>query len=79
MLIHLLKPRYTTMEELTTVLQQWYRYSSTTPGLSDNQVAAKVRYHWTKNYTITERYLEELLESIGRHDLVTKKKESQTI
>ena len=59
-------------EELIKLLQDWYRYSGG-KGMSDRDVAQHVNYQWNKSYTISERYLNEFLESIGRGDLVRKK------
>lgn len=69
LLIHTLKPDYPDKkEELIKFLQDWYRYSGGGK-MSDGEIRRKVTYHWDKTYTITERYLEDLLESIGRSDL----------
>ena len=69
MLIHILKPKYKDKrDELIAFLQDWYRYSSGTK-LTEKQIAHKVYYHWNKTYNITNRYINELLESIGRNDL----------
>lgn len=69
MLIHILKPKYKDRKsELINFLQEWYRYSSGMK-LTDHQIASKVNYHWNRNYNITSRYINELLESIGRSDL----------
>lgn len=68
-LIHVLKGKYTNRkQEFISFLQQWYKYSSGRK-LSPDQIARKVHYHWNRNYTITQRYLNELMESIGRKDL----------
>lgn len=70
MLIHLLKPQYKDKrDELIKFLQEWYRYSSGTK-LTEKQIAGKIFYHWDKTYNFTEKYLNELLESIGRSDLI---------
>lgn len=65
-LIHLLKPKYTKKEDLMEFLISWYKYSSqATPDLSDDQIRNKINYHWSRNYTITVRYLREILDEIG--------------
>lgn len=69
MLIHLLKPRYSDKKEFTKYLIEWYRYSGGT-SLTDRQIASKVWYHWSRNYNIGIPFLNELLESIGREDLI---------
>jgi hypothetical protein len=72
MLIHALKPQYQgRKEELTRFLQEWYRYSGGRQ-LNDEAVSRKVAYHWTRDYRIGQRYLNELLESLGRADLIEK-------
>lgn len=58
-------------EELVKLLQDWYRYTGGR-GLTDREVAQTVNYQWDKPYRISERYLNEFLESIGRGDLVRK-------
>jgi hypothetical protein len=73
MLIHTLKPEYLERkDELIEFLQSWYRYSGGTK-LTDHDVKAKVLYHWGREYDFSERYLRELLESIGRADLLERK------
>lgn len=73
MLIHTLKPEYANRkDDLVRFLQEWYRYSSGKQ-LSDEAIKRKVDYHWSRDYTLTERYLNELLESIGREDLILRK------
>jgi hypothetical protein len=76
MLIHLLKPRYTKKEELVKYMQEWYKYSSAKPGMSDSEVERKVSYHWSRDYFISERYIMEFLESIGKSEIMTKKEVS---
>ncbi len=70
MLVHLLKKKYTDEAELTKYLQEWYRYSSSKQGMTDEQVRRKVHYHYNRDYTITEKYLNELLESLGKTELI---------
>jgi hypothetical protein len=77
MLIHLLKPKHTDKAELTKYLQEWYRYSGGTK-LLDRDIERKVSYHWNRDYNITERFLDELLESIGREDLIPGRVKSDT-
>lgn len=75
MLIHVLKPQYKDRkEDLIKFLQEWYRYSSGHK-LTEKQIEQKVNYHWNRVYSISENYLNELLESIKRTDLIEKKKE----
>lgn len=70
MLIHCMKPKYECDKEgLVQFLQSWYRYSSGIK-LSDNDIRKKVNYHWNKQYKIGKHYLYQLLESIGKKDLV---------
>jgi hypothetical protein len=70
MLIHILKPKYEgKKEELTKFLQDWYRYSSGYK-LTDEDIRRKVKYHWDREYCIGINYLNELLISLGRKDLV---------
>lgn len=72
MLIHVLKGKYKDRyDEFVAYLQDWYRYSSGTK-LTDEDIRRKVRYHWNRSYVITTNYLNELLESIGREDLIEK-------
>lgn len=73
MLIHILKPQYKDDKEgLIKFLQDWYRYSSGYK-ITDKQIAGKVHYHWSRNYHIGVKYLNELLESINRSDLIEHK------
>jgi hypothetical protein len=72
MLIHTCKRNYKTKEELFTFIWDWYRYCSGYK-MSERDVWHKVTYHWDKEYTITTQYLNDLLRSIGREDLVGKK------
>lgn len=72
MLIHVLKPDYKDrQEDLIKFLAGWYRYSSGNK-LTEQQIAQKVRYHWTKTYNFTEKYLHELLECLGHPELIRK-------
>jgi hypothetical protein len=72
MLIHVLKPQYKDRrDEFIRFLQEWYRYSSGKQ-LSDEAIRRKVLYHWSRQYYIGQRYLHELLESVGRTDLIEK-------
>ena len=69
-LIHILKPKFkskpTGQEELVNFLWEWYKYSSS-QGLKMTEVDVrnKVRYHWNKDYTITEATLKRTIEDIG--------------
>lgn len=70
MLIHTLKPKYAQNKlGLVLFLQQWYRYSGGIK-LSPKDIESKVNYHWNRHYIISARYLNELLQSIGREDLI---------
>jgi hypothetical protein len=73
MLIHLLKPQYKDNRKgLIQFLQDWYRYSGGYK-LTSKQIECKVYYHWERKYNFTENYLNELLVSIGRQDLIENK------
>lgn len=73
MLIHILKEQYKDKkEEFIHFLQEWYRYSGGHQ-LDDESIRRKVIYHWKRTYNIGERYLNELLESIGKEDLIRRK------
>jgi hypothetical protein len=70
MLIHLLKPQYKENRKgLVEFLQDWYRYSGGYK-LNDKQIWGKVIYQWDRQYNFTENYLNELLVSIGKQDLI---------
>ena len=70
MLIHVLKPKYRDDKEgLISFLQDWYKYSGGRK-LDKNQIRNKVNYHWNREYSFGKRYLNDLLESIGRSDLL---------
>jgi hypothetical protein len=72
MLIHVLKDKYKDrMSEFITFIQEWYRYSGGYK-LSSKQIESKIRYHWNRHYTVTENYLNDLLRSIGKEELVSK-------
>lgn len=72
MIIHVLKGKYKdNKEEFIRYVSDWYRYSGGTQ-LSQRDIINKVNYHWKKEYTIGRRYLNELLQSIGRSDLIDK-------
>jgi hypothetical protein len=73
MLIHLLKPQYKDNKKgLIEFLQDWYRYSGGFK-LTGKQIEFKVYYHWERQYNFTENYLNELLTSINRSDLIENK------
>ena len=73
MLIHILKPQYKDKKaELISFLQDWYHYSGGYK-LTPKQIENKICYHWSREYNITERYLNEFLESINRNDLIEKR------
>jgi hypothetical protein len=70
MLIHVLKPKFLEDKEgLIRYLQDWYKYSGGTQ-LKDFDIKNKVNYHWSRHYEFGDKYLRELLESIGRGDLM---------
>jgi len=69
MLIHILKKKYLNDKpKFLQYLQDWYSYSGGRQ-LTPRDIENKLNYHWTKQYNIGQRYLNELLESIGRSDL----------
>ena len=69
MLIHVLKDQYKEDKKgLTKFLQEWYRYSGGIC-LTPYQIECKINYHWKKNYNFGNKYINELLESLGRSDL----------
>lgn len=73
LLIHVLKPEYVgRKEELIKFLITWHRYSSQKPCFSDAYIRNKVNYHFNKTYTFGTRFLNELLEELGREDLIQK-------
>lgn len=70
MLIHLFKPKYKGDKQgLVKFLQDWYKYSGGYK-LKDKDIENKVRYHWSRDYHFGNTYINELLESIGRSDLI---------
>jgi hypothetical protein len=72
MLIHVLKASYKDkIQEFIKFIQEWYRYSGGHK-LTEKQIEGKVRYHWNRSYNITENYLNDLLRSIGKEELVSK-------
>lgn len=73
MLIHVLKDGYKDKEELGKFLCEWYRYSGGFK-LNDSDVMGKVKYHWNRNYLLTERFLDELLEELGLEKYIRVKK-----
>ena len=64
MLIHVLKPKYDSKEKLTKFLCEWYRYSSGTK-LRDFEIRNKVKYHWNRDYCITENFLHDLADELN--------------
>lgn len=64
MLIHVLKPKYKTQEELTKVLKEWYSYSGGIK-LKDWEIKNKVKYHWNRNYNINTNFLYDLCAELG--------------
>lgn len=72
MLIHVLKGQYEgKKQEFIDYIKEWYRYSGGRK-LNDRDIENKVNYHWNRNYTITEQYLNNLLYEVGREDLIKK-------
>jgi hypothetical protein len=73
MLIHVLKPKYKEDKPgFIRFLQDWYKYSGGSK-LDDNAVKRKVDYHWNKEYKIGTTYLFNLLDELGRTDLMEMK------
>jgi len=65
LLIHTLKGQYEGRKaEFARYLIDWYKYSGGFK-LTSQQIENKLNYHWKKNYTLGETFLNELLESIG--------------
>lgn len=64
MLIHVLKSKYKTQEELTKVLKEWYSYSGGIK-LKDWEIKSKVKYHWNRNYNINTNFLYDLCAELG--------------
>jgi hypothetical protein len=64
MLIHVLKPKYKTKEELTKILLEWYAYSGGFK-LKPFEIKSKVNYHWNRNYNITINFLYDLCAELG--------------
>jgi hypothetical protein len=69
LLIHTLKHNYTDKNEFIRFIQDWYKYSGGYK-LTAVDIENKVKYHWNRDYTLGERYLNELLESIGKEELI---------
>jgi hypothetical protein len=59
--IHILKSKYTNKEDLVAYLWDWYKYSGGNK-MNEYDIRNKVRYHWNKDYTITENYLRRIME-----------------
>jgi hypothetical protein len=65
-MIHVLKPQYKDVDTLADFLYEWYTYSSNqAPQMSYQDVLNKVKYHWSRNYHITEPFLKRLIEEIS--------------
>lgn len=70
MLIHLLKNNYKDDKKgLTKFLQDWYKYAGGFK-ISPQEIENKVNYHWKKDYTITMKYVKNLIEEIGATKLL---------
>jgi hypothetical protein len=70
-LIHSLKDDYRDDKVgFIRYIQDWYKYSGGYK-ITDNQIKHKVCYHWDKSYSLN-KFLNDLLESIGREDLILK-------
>ena len=72
-LIHLIKHKYQTKEELTKYLWDWYKYTSGYK-MTEQDVVQKVRYHWARQYTITHTYLQRVYEDVTGHELKMEEK-----
>lgn len=65
-LIHVLKGQYKNQDDLADFLYEWYTYSSNqAPQMSYQDVLNKVKYHWSRDYRITESYLKRLIEEVS--------------
>jgi len=78
MLIHVLKPKYKTKEDLAKFLIEWYRYSSGTQ-MKDYEIRSKVNYHFNRNYTITENVIFNLAKDLGITQEDIKKNEEELL
>lgn len=74
LLIHVLKDGYKDKHELVKFLVDWYKYSGGYK-LSERDVLNKVNYHWNRDYRLTERFLNELLEELGLEKFIRKEGE----
>jgi hypothetical protein len=64
-LIHVLKSQHKNTDSLADFLYEWYTYSSNqAPQMSYNDVLNKVKYHWSREYHISESFLKRLIEEI---------------
>jgi hypothetical protein len=67
-LIHILKPKFKKLEngrdELERYIKEWYKYAGGKQ-MRPDQIAAKIVYHWNREYHITENFLFQLCEEIG--------------
>lgn len=66
-LIHHFKHSYS-RDELVSFMVDWYRYSGGYK-ISNEEIARKVDYQLKRTYNFTERYIKELLDSIGKGDV----------
>lgn len=65
MLIHLLKKNYQEDKKgLIKFLQDWYKYAGGFK-ISPREIENKVNYHWKKEYNITMKYVNNLIDEIG--------------
>jgi hypothetical protein len=65
-LIHILKSQYKDADALADFLYEWYSYSSNqAPQMSYQDVLSKVKYHWNKNYHMSESFLRRLIEEVS--------------
>lgn len=78
LLIRVLKEKYQ-KDELKQFMSSWYHYAGGKK-LRTDQIHRKVEYYWSKDYSLRwyQEYLEELLEDIGRKDLI-KHEEKQEV
>ncbi len=70
-IIHAIKDQWKNDKQgFTKYIQEWYRYSGGHK-MSEYDIAQKIHYHWNRSYPI-ENALNELLESLGKADLIHK-------
>lgn len=67
-LIHHFKNNYNSPDDLAKFMIDWYRYSGGFK-MSETQIYAKCRYHWRREYNFSEKYIKELLVSVGKEEV----------